>query len=140
MNSQEVLILFIGAVILAAATVFTLSTQIQLAASSAGSVGQGALQRVSTELRILSVYGAGTESNVVVQGVSGSMDVNSLHVLVDGQPVDPISGRFVTDRDGDGFLDQGDVYVITLPVAVDPDRNCVRVLAGAAEDLYGRCI
>ncbi len=140
MNSQEALILFIGAVLLAAAVVFTLSSQVQSAVSSAQTVSGAAARSVVTEIRILSVYGNASDTNVVVKGISGTVDVNDMRILVDGRPYVPVAGYFVTDRGNDGFLDPGDLYVATIPVAVDPDKNCIRVLVDGAEDIYGRCI
>ena len=139
MSSQEVLILFIAAVIVASITVYALNTQFQLALSKASSSSSVATKRAGTAFEILSVYGDASETNIAVKGILGSVDVNSFTVFVDNVPYTPSSGRFLRDSDGDGVLDPSDVYVMTISAAVDPDNNCVRVDSPYAEDIYGNC-
>jgi len=138
-NSHEALILFIAAVIVASLAVYTLNAQFQTALSTAESSSSVATKQVGTSFQILSVYGNSSDTNVVIKGVLGSIPVDSLAVFVDNVPYTPSAGRFVRDGDGDGVLDRGDLYVLTISAAVDTDKNCVRVVSTYAEDIYGNC-
>ena len=139
MNSQEALILFVAAIIIASIAVYALNAQFQLAISKASSSSSVATKQASTSFQILSVYGNNSETNIAVKGVLGAIDVNAFTVFVDNVPYTPSGGTFLRDSDGDGVLDPSDLYVITIPVAVDPDKNCVRVVSPYAEDIYGNC-
>lgn len=139
MNSQEALILFIAAVIVASLAVYTLNSQFQLALSKASSSSSVATKRAGTAFEILSVYGDASETNIAVKGILGSVDVNSFTVFVDNVPYTLSSGHFLRDSDGDGVLDPSDVYVMTISAAVDPDNNCIRAVSPYAEDIYGNC-
>jgi len=137
-NSQEALILFIAVVVVASLAVYTLNNEFQLALSRASTVSTVAARQSSTALEILSVYGDANETNVVIKGIIGVIDVNSLTVFVDGVPYVG-KGVFVRDGDGDGVLDPGDVYIISLQVPADPEKNCVRVVSPNALDIMGQC-
>ncbi|NPA76344.1 MAG: hypothetical protein GXN93_01140 [Candidatus Diapherotrites archaeon] len=140
MNSTEALILFIGAVVVASLTVFALSAQFQSATSKANVVSTNAARSVSTAFQILSVYGNATDTNVVVKGILGTTDVNDLVVFVDGKPYRPSSFVFVRDSGNDGYLDAGDVCVLTIPAPVDTDKNCIKVVSPDTVDIYGHCV
>ena len=139
MNSHEALILFIAAVIVASLAVYTLNAQFQAALSEAESSASIATRRAGTSFQILSVYGDSSDTNIVVKGILGSIPVDGLTAFVDNVPYTPSGGQFVRDTDSDGVLDQGDLYVLTIPVSVDADKNCVHIVSSYAEDIYGNC-
>ena len=138
MSTQELMILFIGVVIVAGLAVTTMTGQIRAALGTSESVTQQASRQVSTEMSIVSVYSNGTDTNIFIKGISGQIDVNNATVLINGSPVTPLYRGFVRDSGAPGVLDPGDAYIIEVPGSYD-DRDCIIVDTPSATAVWGLC-
>jgi archaellum component FlaG (FlaF/FlaG flagellin family) len=131
-SSVEELLFFAVAAVVAGVVVFQFINTTNIAASKGTSAANAVAQSQSRSFCIPSVYSDGTDTNVYLYGVSGAYRMGDVRVYVDGFDANIISSGFVSDRDGDGYLDPHDSYYIELNQnVVDGDLHNVEVCIGA---------
>ena len=137
MNSQEMLILFIGVILAASIVVTSLYNVIQAGSSQAESVSKSVQEQSIKDYTVIDISSGDTDTNIYVQGVSGSLDTNNILVLVNGISYNPTTS-FVLDKKVPGFLDPGDVLLIRIPVGTG-DTDCVKLGINGVYTTIGMC-
>jgi hypothetical protein len=131
-SSIEELLFFAVAAVVAGMVVFQFINTANLAASKGVSAANAVAQSQSRSFCISSVYSDGADTNVYLYGVSGAYRMDDVRVYVDGFDVNVLSSGFISDRDGDGYLDPHDSYYIELNQnVVDGNLHSVEVCIGA---------
>ena len=132
-QSQETLILFIGAIIVAALVVTALYTQVSNTAGSTASTTAEVQKKVLSSFEVVQIY----ENNIYVKGVSGELNVSKIVVTVNGIPQDA-NVSLLRDSYDNGLLDPDDLAVITLPQPVKTS-DCVMLDIDGVSATWGVC-
>jgi len=132
-QSQELLIIFIGTLLVASFVVYTLSYQVNSSVGEAGSVSTEVQSKTVSSYEIVQVY----ENNVYVRGVSGKLNPFNALVTVNGLPVE-VNVVLLRDSGDVNLLEADDLAVLVLGTAVD-SGDCVFIDLDGVSTLWGVC-
>ena len=136
MNSHEVLILFVGTLLV---SILAISTLYSIAQGSAGEVSTVAsdVKRSLGDYTVIEVSRSSTETNVYIQGVSGSIPIEGVLAIVNGVSYTP-SVVVLYDSRERNILNAGDVIIVRIPVQTT-DSDCIKLRIDGVYAVAGLC-
>lgn len=137
MNSHEVLILFIAVLLSALMAVSALYSTVQKGVNTSKTVSEQVKNTVMKDFAVIEVHPDSNETNIYVQGVSGSLDVRRSVVIVNGISYTP-QIIFVYDGKNKGMLDPGDMLLLEINTQIS-DTDCVRIGIDGVYTTRGVC-
>lgn len=131
--SQEVIILFIGALLAASLAIFSLYGQIVSSTGQVGSVGSDIQNSVASSFSIVQV----SDGNIYIRGISGELNVSDIVLTLNGAPIS-FSVQFLRDRGSNRLLDPEDLIVIDTNTSIDPS-DCLLIDIDGVTSQWGVC-
>ena len=136
MNSHEVLILFVGTLLVSILAISTLYSVVQGGTGEVSTVASD-VKRSLGDYTVIEVSRGTTETNVYVQGVSGSIPIEGVLAVVNGVSYTP-SVVVLYDSREKNVLNSGDVLMVSIPIQTT-DSDCIKLRIGGVYTTVGLC-
>ena len=137
MNSQEMLVLFIGVLLASMLVITTLYSVVQKGTNTASNVYTDVRSTTTKDFQVIEISRGSTETNIYVQGVAGVLNPENVMVIINGASYTP-SVSLIRDTQDANLINPGDVALIRVPRGTTT-TDCIRLGIDGVYTTLGAC-